>query len=107
MKHGASYKYIDSVFSNFYLDGISSKVDYSQERSEVLEMLFKGYISDYFELYKNRDELLDYKNYLETNRLRMLLEIEKSQVGKKTVSILFRVLLVLFSRKKIKDVLGV
>jgi glycosyltransferase involved in cell wall biosynthesis len=106
MKHGASYKYIDSVFSNFYFDGISSKVDYSQERREVLEMLFKGYISDYYELYKSRDELLDYKNYLETNRLRMLVEIEKSQAGKKAVSILFRVLLVLFSRKKIKDVLG-
>ena len=106
MNLGATYKHVDAVFSNYYLDGISSKEDFSIERREVLESIFGGYISDYDELFKNRDELVVLRNYQNTNRYRMLVEIEKSKMGKKMVSIFFRVYLLLFSKKKLNDILN-
>ena len=106
MNLGATYKHIDAVFSNYYLDGISSKEDFSNERKEVLSSFFSCYTSDYDELFKNREELVVLRNYQNTNRYRMLVEIEESKMGKKMVSIFFRVYLLLFSKKKLKDILN-
>jgi glycosyltransferase involved in cell wall biosynthesis len=106
MSQSATYKHIDAVISNYYLDGISSTEDFSNERKEVLSSFFSCYTSDYDELFKNREELVVLRNYQNTNRYRMLVEIEESKIGKKMVSILFRVYLLLFSKKKLKDILN-
>jgi glycosyltransferase involved in cell wall biosynthesis len=105
-KSNASYKHIEGVFSNFYLDGLSSNVDFSNERKIVLQSYFKEFIEDYDELFKNRRELILLKNYQNTNRVKMLMEIEKSKIGKKTISVLFRILIILFCKKKINKILG-
>lgn len=106
IKHNATYKHIDAVFSTFYLDGISSLEDYSKDRNLVLNEYFSEYVSDYDELFSNRNELKNHQNYLNTNRLKMLSEIEKTAIGRKMVSVFFRLIIVLFSKKKLKDVVN-
>lgn len=101
-KHNCSYKHINDTFSTFYLDGISNQVDSSDEREQVLREYFAPYFSDY-------NEILDLKQkekILETNRFRMLSEIEKSWVGKKLISFLFRLYIFLFIKKDIKEILS-
>jgi glycosyltransferase involved in cell wall biosynthesis len=58
-KYNATYKYIDSVFSIFYLDGISSSSDkmkeLNKEREDVLEAEFSIFLNEakeYFEMKK-------------------------------------------------------
>ncbi len=104
-KNHCSYVKISKTISTYYLDGISSLVDNLGEREQVLKEFFSEYIKDYEELLKNRNELDDNKKILKTNRIKMLLEIEKSIIGKKLVSILFRAYLIMFSKKKLKDIL--
>lgn len=104
IKHNATYKHIDAVFSTFYLDGISSLEDYSNDRKQVLNEYFKEYVPDYDELFTNRNELKNHQNYLNTNRLKMLSEIEKTAKGRKIVSIFFRLIIILFLKKKLKDI---
>lgn len=97
--HNCSYKHVNETLSTFYLDGISNQVDYSNETKQVLQEYFSAYIIDYDEWYKNR-------KLLKMNRYRMLTEIEKSIFGKKIVSLLFRILIILFSKRKLKRVLS-
>ena len=104
IKHNATYKHIDAVFSTFYLDGISFLEDYSNDRKQVLNEYFSEYVSDYDELFTNRNELKNHQNYLNTNRLKMLSEIEKTAKGRKIVSVFFRLIIILFSKKKLKDI---
>jgi glycosyltransferase involved in cell wall biosynthesis len=104
-KHNASYKYIDGTCSTFYLDGISSKQDFSEERREVLELFFSDYIIDYQELYENRQELKVARDYLNTNRSKMLAEIEKITFGRKMISIIFRIIITIFSKNSVSEVL--
>jgi glycosyltransferase involved in cell wall biosynthesis len=106
IKHNATYKHINAVFSTFYLDGISSLEDYSKDRNQVLNEYFSEYVSDYDELFNNRNELKNHQNYLNTNRLKMLSEIEKTAIGRKIVSIFFRLIIVLLSKKKLKDIVN-
>lgn len=96
-KHNCSYLKIKKTIAVFYLDGISSIADFSLEREQVLQEHFKGFILDYKELENNRV----YTN----NRFAMLKEIEKSWFGKKIVSLFFRFYIILFSSKKLKDIL--
>jgi len=96
-KYNSSYLKIKETIAVFYLNGISSKVDFSSEREQVLEEYFKEFLLDYKELDENRI----YTN----NRFAMLKEIEKSRLGKKLVSLFFRLFIVLFSKKKLKDIL--
>jgi glycosyltransferase involved in cell wall biosynthesis len=97
-KHQCSYLKVDETFSAFYLGGISSQTDLLGERNQVLKEFFNGYVLDYQELYFNR-------KIVNTNRFKMLQEIERTVAGKKLVSLFFRVYIVLFSKRKLKDIL--
>lgn len=98
-RYNCSYKKINSILSSFYLGGISSSFDNHIERDKVLNEDFKAFISDYEELYVKTD-------LLNTNRFKMLQEIEKNIIGKKMVSLFFRAYIVLFSKNKLKNILN-
>lgn len=100
--HECSYKHVNETLSTFYLDGISNQVDYSVERYQVLNEYFSGFVLDYKEISALRKQ----QKILEANRFRMLSEIEKSLVGKKLVSVFFRLYIILFLKKKLKKVLN-
>lgn len=97
-KYNCSYSKITQTLSVFYLDGISSISDYSKERENVLKKEFNGFIEDY-------RELLEISPLFKTNRYKMLNEIEKTKFGKKIISFVFRVFIIVFSKNKLKDVL--
>jgi glycosyltransferase involved in cell wall biosynthesis len=105
-KYDCTYLKVDGVLSVFYLDGISFLEDNSDERNEVLNEYFEPFINDYEELVRNRNELSHNRAILQSNRFKMLMEIEKTKVGMKIVSLFFRIYVSLFSKKKIKDVLN-
>ncbi|KAF2333122.1 glycosyltransferase family 2 protein [Flavobacterium daemonense] len=98
LKEGATYKRINSVLSTYYLDGISSRIDFSAEWREALVENFGGFVADC-------EELLSYREVLKTNRYKMLGELEKTKMGRKLTSIFFRTYIVLFSNKKLKEIL--
>lgn len=106
MRHEATYKQVDVVLSNYYLGGISSCVDYSNERDEVLKKYFSGYILDYIEFFENRKELVDARIFLKSNRVKMLAEIERKFVGRKVLSFFLRTYIILFSKKRLNDLLN-
>jgi glycosyltransferase involved in cell wall biosynthesis len=97
-KYNCSYKKINETLSTFYAGGISSLGDHSLERRQVLKDYFSGYLLDF-------DELALHRKLAQTNRFKMLSELEKSTVGKKAASIFFRSYLVLFSRKSLNELL--
>lgn len=97
-KYQCSYLKVDKILSTFYLGGISSQTDLFGERNQVLKEFFNGYVLDYEELYFNR-------KIVSANRFKMLQEIERTVVGKKLISLLFRVYIVLFSKRKLKDII--
>lgn len=105
-KFHCSYKKINRTLSVFHFDGISADVNNKgkmrNERREVLEQYFASYLADY--------EVFGLSNYnailLQTNRFKMLREIENTTFGKKTVSLFFRLYLILFSKKKLKDIVN-
>jgi glycosyltransferase involved in cell wall biosynthesis len=97
-KYHCSYIKIDKTVSTFYLGGISSQISCYEERRQVLTEYFDEYILDYDELNLNNA-------LLNTNRFKMLSEIESTFLGKKIVSLFFRIFVILFSEKKLKDIL--
>lgn len=97
-KYQCSYLKVDEILSTFYLGGVSSQTDLFGERNQVLKEFFNGYVLDYQELYFNR-------KIVSANRFKMLQEIERTVVGKKLISLLFRVYIVLFSKRKLKDII--
>ncbi|MEZ4795939.1 MAG: glycosyltransferase family 2 protein [Flavobacteriaceae bacterium] len=99
--HECSYKHINKTLTTFYLDGISNQIDFTSEREQVLEEYFEPYVEDY----KLILDLKKQKKILQSNRYKMLAEIEKSWFGKKIVSLFFRIYIMLFSKRKLKDVL--
>ena len=103
--HKATYKHINSVLSTFYLGGISSFGDYSNDRRLVLQENFEGFVNDYDELIKNRNELKQLKSYHKTNRVKMLKEIEKTALGRNFLSIFFRIYIITFSKNKLKQII--
>jgi len=98
--HNCSYLKVNVTFSTYYLDGISAKsrAEHLDERKQVLNEYFGAFVLDYEEWHKNG-------KLLEMNRFKMLQEIEKSVFGKKMVSVFFRTFLVLFSKKKVNELL--
>jgi glycosyltransferase involved in cell wall biosynthesis len=104
-KYNCTYTKVNETISTYYLDGISSKIDFSDERRLVLNNYFQEYVSDYDELFNKRNDLKIHQDYLNTNRLKMLLEIEKTPMGRKIMTIFFRLFIFLFWKKKIKDIL--
>lgn len=99
-RDNCSYNKINETFSTFYLDGLSSREDCSEERNEVLKEYFRGFILDYEELQINRNELKKIKKIFENNRFKILFEIEKSTIGKKVVSAFFRAYMIFVFRKE-------
>jgi glycosyltransferase involved in cell wall biosynthesis len=97
-KHNCNYCKVNETLSTFYLDGISSKFDFSEERSQVLKKYFSGFISDY-------EELVVVSPILKTNRFKMLSDIERTMFGRKIVSFFFRSYIIILSKTKLKDVL--
>lgn len=97
-KYQCSYLKVDEILSTFYLGGVSSQTDLFGERNQVLKEFFNGYVLDYQELYFNR-------KIVSANRFKMLQEIERTVAGKKLISLLFRVYIVLFSKRKLKDII--
>lgn len=97
-RDNCTYIKINETFSTFYLDGISSRGDYTEEKKTVLNEYFRNHVLDCEELIYNR-------KFVNTNRFKMLREIEKSKIGMKITSAFFRIYVVLFSKKKLKDIL--
>jgi glycosyltransferase involved in cell wall biosynthesis len=95
-KYNCSYKKINETLSTFYADGISSAGNHLQERRQVMETYFSGYLLDF-------DELALHRKWAQTNRFKILSELEKSILGKKAASFFLRTGLFLFSRKKLND----
>ncbi|HPF97441.1 MAG TPA: glycosyltransferase family 2 protein [Mangrovimonas sp.] len=100
--YDCTYKHINSTLTTFYLDGISNKVDFIPEREQVLKQYFAPYVEDY----KLILDIKRQKKILGSNRYKMLAEIEKTWMGKKIVSLFFRLYIILFSKKKLSDVLN-
>lgn len=96
---GCSYKSVHEVLTVFYFDGISSTAEGTflrrKERDSVLKSEFSIFYKDYIELRK-----------LKMNRFKMLSEIEKTTFGKKTMSVIFRIYILLFSKKKLEDIIN-
>jgi glycosyltransferase involved in cell wall biosynthesis len=105
-KYHCTYIKINKTFAAFHSGGISSQFDNLIERDLVLKEYFSEYYQDYNELKKIRSELVENRNILESNRFKMLSEIEKSFIGKKIISILFRIFILFFTKNKIKDFLN-
>ncbi len=97
-KFQCTYKKVDIFLSVFYLGGISSGKENQVERNKVLEEEFKFFIDDYEEMIQN-------KALLNSNRYKMLQEIEKTNIGKKVASLFFRIYIYIFSKKKLKDLI--
>lgn len=98
-KFNCSYLKVNETIATFYLDGISTVKDDSEERKLVMKEYFERFILDYEELIENR-------KFVNTNRFKMLKEMEKTTFGKKIGSLFFRSYILLFSQKKFKDVLN-
>ena len=97
-KYNCTYKKVNETLSTFYSGGISSNGNHSFERNQVMAEHFSSYILDF-------EELDFYRKYAKTNRFNMLLELEKSLLGKKMASLFFRTSLFLISRKKLNELL--
>jgi len=98
-KYNCSYKKVNEILSTYYLGGISSQINNSEERNSVIKEHFIGFVQDYEEFLTNR-------RLVNTNRSKMLQEIEKSTIGTKLVSVFFRIYIALFSKTKLKDLLN-
>lgn len=97
-KHNCSYKKIEETLSTYYLGGISSQINNFDERNSVIKEHFNGFVQDY-------DEFLINRNLVDTNRFRMLQEIEKSTTGTKLMSVFFRIYVTLFCKTRLKNLL--
>lgn len=97
-KNNASYKKYEILVSKFYLGGISTTSNNKFEREKVLKEEFAFYFDDYKELEAKRKQL-------DLNRFKLLLEVEKMPWNRKIISFILRLQVVLFSSKKIKEVL--
>ncbi len=100
VKNNASYRYIDTIISYYDTNGISSNPKHGNlfktERQKSLQQHFSFFVSDYSELKK-------YRNILQSNRFKILLELEKSKIAQKINSVILRVLLLVFRGKKLRD----
>lgn len=104
-KHECTYHKVNKTLVVFYLDGLSYSLDYSEENNNVLQSNFPAFYSDYRELKKLKMINEENQKIVSSNRFQMLLEIEKTTFGKKLVSILFRIYILLFSKKKLESIL--
>lgn len=99
-KFNCSYKKIDSILTTFYLGGISSGSINQIERDKFLNEEFKYFMEDY-------DEMIQNRTLLNSNRYKMLDEMEQSTIGKKTASFFLRMYIILFSKKKLDKIINI
>ncbi|MCH9661234.1 MAG: glycosyltransferase [Bacteroidetes bacterium] len=96
VKHGATYKSVEEVFTTYYLDGMSATADGTlirkKERREILA-------KDYGFLNKDYQEF----QLLKSNRFKALKAMESSGVTRKLNSLWLRLLLLLTKGKTTKD----
>lgn len=96
--HHCSYKCVHNTLSVYYFDGISSTAQGTftrrKERIKVLKEEFSIFYNDYKEMER-----------LNTNRYKMLEVIEETKIGMKLVSFIFRIYIILFSKRKLKDII--
>ncbi len=94
--HGATYKTVHQVLTRYYLDGMSATAQGTftrrEEREQILKDEYPMFYSDYKKL-----EILD------SNRFKMLADLENSKTTKKLNSLWLRVLLRLFRNKSLKN----
>ena len=99
-KFNASYCHINIPISYYDGTGISSLKEnnklFSKELEISLNKHFPLFIKDYKEFKTSND-------ILQSNRFKMLLELEKSKISKKINSLVLRILLKLFRGKNIKE----
>ena len=99
---GATYKCVHEVLSTFYFGGISSTGEGTFIRKAEREVILKNEFPLYYQDYKN---LQNQKKNLNSNRFKLLSEIEKSPVGRKIVSLFLRSYVILFSKEKLKNII--
>ncbi len=94
--HRVTYKTIHKILTVFYFGGMSSTGEGTnirkQERRKVLKEDFPLFHNDYLMLKK-----------MDSNRFKMLLELEKSKSAQKINSLILRLLLRFFRNKSLKD----
>ncbi len=97
---GVTYEHLNENISVFYLDGFSNdpkiKKKMAEERAEVMNRLFPNLVEDLIKLIAD-------STLLESNRFRILKELEASGVAKKLNSGWLRLLLRLFRGKSIRQ----
>lgn len=97
---GVTYKHLNEIISVFHLDGFSNdpkiKKKMAEERAEVMNRLFPNLVEDLTKLIAD-------STLLETNRFKILKELEASGVAKKLNSVWLRLLLRLFKGKSIRQ----
>jgi hypothetical protein len=100
IKQQVTYKYLDIIISYYDTTGISSNKlfasTFKEERQISLRNHFGRIIEDYKELQMNR-------KILNSNRFKMLLELEKSTISKKINSLYLRINLLVFRGKTLKN----
>ena len=104
-KQHCSYQKVNTTLVVFYLDGLSSSIDYSAENSQVLQSNFPTFYDDYKELKTLRIANEEHQKIISSNRVQMLLEIEKTLFGKKLISAFFRIYILFFAKKKLDSIL--
>ncbi|RLD27575.1 MAG: glycosyltransferase [Bacteroidetes bacterium] len=94
--HSCSYKTVHQILTTYYLDGMSATAEGTfkrrEEREKVLKNEFSLFVKDYERL-----------QLLESNRFKILVELENSKIAKKINSLWLRILLKIFRNKNLKD----
>lgn len=82
-RYNCSFLKVNKTLSTFYLGGISSHAEASNEKKSVINECFGGTILDY-------EELKMYRKMLRNSNLKRVIEIEKTIFGKKIVTMFLR-----------------
>lgn len=99
-KNQCSYFKANEILAVFYLDGVSSDLTNKKmlmsEKKQVLEEYFTAFVLDYEELLINRE-------IVNTNRHKILIEIENTRFGKKIMSLFLSTCAILFTKRMLKN----
>lgn len=91
-------KYINQVISYYDLEGISLNFEKrDKERNKVIHSLLPSSI------YRDYEEFISLKTVPKSNRYKIFLELEKHKIARKFNSGIFRILLAVFTGKRLKD----
>ena len=93
---GATYKAVHSLLTVYYLDGMSATAKGTFKRREERKQILEQEYGLFYEDYKQAD-------LLNTNRFRMLRELESSKAARKLNSAWLMLLLRLFKNRSLKN----